>query len=250
MGASIKIFSDFDGTVTIDDVGDALFERFGGIQCRDIIASYREGLITAAECFRRESAACGVVNIPDMNAFLDAQPIDQTFRDFVRFCRKEDIGLAIISDGMDYYIRRILEREGLGEVPFFSNRMRLEPAGDPLNVRFAPEFPYESESCDRCACCKRTVMLTNSGEDDILVCIGEGYSDRCPAKYADMIFAKDDFLSWCREEGLPHYEYSSFDDITRRLAEMLAVHRKKPGKSRIHKRRQAELARKRLFIAE
>ena len=250
MSLSLKIFADFDGTITVNDVGDALFERFGGVGCREIIQLYQEGQISAAECFRRESAACGIVDVAAMNAFLDHQPIDPTFREFVRFCAAEQIALTIFSDGMDYYIWHILSREGLGHLPLFSNRLNLLPCSDALHVRFDPEFPHESDSCDRCASCKRAVMVSNTSDDDVVIMIGEGFSDRCPAPYADIIFAKDNLLTWCREQELLHYEYRSFGDIARRLHEMLSVHRTQPGKSRLHKRRQAELARKALFVAE
>ena len=73
----IKIFTDFDGTITLQDVGDAMFERFGGPQCKEIINEYREGKISAVECFRRESALCSRVGIADLNAFLDSREIDR-----------------------------------------------------------------------------------------------------------------------------------------------------------------------------
>ena len=93
-------------------------------------------------------------------------------------------------------------------------------------------------------------MLTNSGDDEIIICIGEGYSDRCAAKYADIVFAKDELAVYCRGEGIPFYEYTSFRQITERLEQMLALHRSNPGKSRLHKRRQAELTRQSVFIGE
>jgi 2-hydroxy-3-keto-5-methylthiopentenyl-1-phosphate phosphatase len=247
---SLKIFTDFDGTITINDVGDAMFERFGGLRCREYIDEYRKGLISAAECFRKEAAACGELNQQDLDVFLDSQPIDMTFMPFVEFCNSQQIDVTVFSDGMDYYIRRILNRTGVRDISVFSNALNVTPVSGSSLVRFEPEFPYLNESCDRCACCKRNIMLTQSGEDDILICIGEGYSDRCPVKYADIVFAKDHLAEYCREEQLPFYEYRSFGDIKERLNEMIQVHESKPGKTRLHKRRQAELARRELFIAE
>ncbi|HLX11580.1 MAG TPA: 2-hydroxy-3-keto-5-methylthiopentenyl-1-phosphate phosphatase [Bacteroidota bacterium] len=240
-----------------------MFERFGGMKCREFIEEYRHGKISAAECFRRECAACGEVDKRELDAYIDSKKIDSTFPAFVNFCKLEGFGCTIVSDGMDYYIQRILDREGLGEVKVFSNKLHF--ASPPHHPRpllhkegrtseemviFSPEFPHESESCDRCACCKRNILLTNSGDDDILVLIGEGYSDRCPAPYADMVFAKDNLLTYCRQEEIPHSEYSTFGDITRKMRELLEIHRTKPGKSRLHQRRQAVLARNSVFIGE
>jgi 2-hydroxy-3-keto-5-methylthiopentenyl-1-phosphate phosphatase len=247
---SIKIFTDFDGTITINDVGDAMFERFGGSRCLDYISEYQSGLISAAECFRRESSACSEVDQKALDSFLDAQAVDTSFLPFVEYCRTQKIDLTIFSDGMDYYIRRILNRMGTGDVEFYSNALHLVPVNGSANVRFEPEFPHLSESCDRCACCKRNIMLTHSGDDDLLICVGEGYSDRCAVKYADIVFAKDSLAEYCAGEKLPFYEYKSFADISARLNEMITLHGIKPSKTRLHKRRQAELARRELFMAE
>src|SRR5258706_7657716 len=165
----MKIFVDFDGTVTKQDVGDVMFERFGGTQCLAAVAEYRAGSISAVECFRRESAACGIVDADALDAFLDSREIDQTFVTFVAFCRDRDLDLTIVSDGMDYYIKRILDRHSLGDVKFYSNHLECIPVNGMAQVRFEPSFPYTDEVCDRCACCKRNHILTHSSDDDIVV---------------------------------------------------------------------------------
>ena len=241
----LKIFVDFDGTITLRDVGDAMFERFGGSRCTESIEEYRQERISAAECFRRESAACGIVNLPELDAFLDAQEIDPTFSPFVHYCTTAEHELVVLSDGMDYYIDRILRRQGLSQVRFYSNHLRLEPVDSGTKVRFVPEFPFTDEVCDRCACCKRNHMLSMTGDADIIAYIGEGYSDRCPARFADLVFAKDELLRYCQGENISYFEYQSFADVQRRLQELLSV----PGKKRLlKKRRQAELARRDVFL--
>ena len=244
----IKIFTDFDGTITLRDVGDAMFETFGGEQCRQIIQDYRDENISAVECFRRECAACSTVNVWELNAFLDAQEIDPTFADFVKYCRHRQFDCTVVSDGMDYYIKRILDRHGVGDVPFFSNVLRLTPVDGTPYVRFEPEFPYTDELCDRCACCKRNHLLALSGDDDTIVYVGEGYSDRCPAKYADAVFAKDELLTYCQDENISYYEYRTFADIVQRLEKL---QRGNNGTiTGLRKRRQAERARRDVFIGE
>jgi len=145
---------------------------------------------------------------------------------------------------MDYYIRRILEANGVGKVPFFSNELILENVPASPGVRMRGVFPYTDETCDRCACCKRNHILTLSGEDDIIVYIGEGYSDRCPSRYADVVFAKSELLEYCRAEGIPAREYTDFSDVQSGLEKLLSG----AGKRGLKKRRQAELARKEVYL--
>ena len=179
-----------------------------------------------------------------LDLFLDNQEIDSTFAGFVNFCRERALDMYIVNDGMNYYIDRILKKNGLHNVPYFSNRLELVPLNGSSKVRFKPTFPFRDEVCDRCACCKRNHMLTMSGDDDVIVYVGEGYSDRCPARYADIVFAKDDLLKFCRQENISYFEYRTFADVQLRLESILS--RKQPD--RIRKRRQAELARRAVFV--
>ena len=243
-----RVFIDFDGTITRRDVGDAMFETFGGKRCTEYIRAYREEEISAVECFRHECDACGIVDKCALDSFLDSQEVDQSFSSFVHYCNEHGFQYCVVSDGMDYYIKRILARQGLGHVPFLSNVLELVPSGGSSQVRLAGKFPYTDEVCDRCACCKRDYMLSVSADDDNIVYIGEGYSDRCPARYADVVFAKDELLAHCRRENIACFEYRIFGDIMKRIEQLLAENHGRASNSGLRKRRQAELARREIFL--
>jgi len=88
----IKIFIDFDGTITKGDVGDLFFERFGGKAATQVVQDYRSGLINAVECFTREADACVISTEAEVAEFIDRQKIDPTFFDFINFCHKHKDG--------------------------------------------------------------------------------------------------------------------------------------------------------------
>jgi len=240
---AVKIFVDFDGTITTRDVGNTLFREFGGAACEGFIAEYHQEKISAQELFRREAAAAGSVLPADLNALLDRQAIDPGFKGFVDFCRARGLEFHVVSDGLDYYIDRVLRAHGITGVPFVANTLTLESAGADERAFLSLTFPYGDSECDRCACCKRNYMLTHAGEDDIIVFIGEGYSDRCPVRYADIVFAKDDLQAFCQRENISYYLYESFHDVTGRLTELLA-------RRQLRKRRRAELKRMEAFQRE
>jgi len=243
----IRIFTDFDGTITRRDVGDALFAHFGGSRALEAVREYIAGTISAVECFRRECDACGTVPLGRLHSFLDQEEIDSSFPEFVAFCRREALTLSVVSDGMDYYIRRILSRFGLDDLDVHANILSLAADGSGTDVRFVPQFPNRDELCDRCASCKRNYLVNTSGDDDLIVYIGEGYSDRCPVQFADLVFAKDVLRNYCREENISSFEYRSFDDIRNRLMTLLDARRPDGSIAGVRKRRQAELARRDLF---
>ena len=240
---ALKIFVDFDGTITTRDVGNALFREFGGAACDAYIAEYHNERISARELFRREAAAAGSILPAELHAFLDRQAIDPGFKDFVSFCRDREIEFHIVSDGLEYYIDRVLRVHGIQGVSYVANTLELKPSGDDGRAVLSLSFPNGDSVCDRCASCKRNFMLTHAGDEDIIVFIGEGYSDRCPAQYADIVFAKDKLQTFCQQENISYYLYATFHDVTERLTELL-------GRRQLRKRRRAELKRREAFLRE
>ena len=239
---NIKLYVDFDGTVTRRDVGNEFFRHFGGELCDRIVSEYRGEKIPAQECFRGEAAAMRFFSLDEARALLAQQKVDETFGALVTFCRHNSIDLSIVSDGLDFYIQEILTVRGFHDIQVFANRAELIPEANGL-FSLSVHFPYSDAECDRCGCCKRNIMLTHSGEDEIIVFVGEGYSDRCPAEYADIVFAKDALQTYCQERNISYFLYTSFADVVSRLTNLLE------GKN-IRQRRNAELRRREAFLAE
>ncbi|MBI5474778.1 MAG: MtnX-like HAD-IB family phosphatase [Ignavibacteriae bacterium] len=239
---ALKIFVDFDGTITQQDVGNLFFRTFGGASCDEAVGAYRAEKISAKELFRRETDAIGELDEVAAGEFLRGQKIDDGFMRFVEFCRKRGIEFHVVSDGLDYYIREILSNNGCGDVSFFANKLERTPTSNGSS-KLSITFPHDDAECSRCACCKRNIMLARWGEDDILVYVGEGYSDRCPAQYADIVFAKDELQTYCQAMNISYHLYTTFDDVISRLEEILS-------KKRIKPRREAEMKRREAFVAE
>ena len=238
----VKVFVDFDGTITKTDVGNAFFRRFAGREQYDaLLRGYKAENISARECFRRGITAIDNLTREEAVTFARSQEVDSSFGEFVRFCREAGIELRIVSDGLDFYINEILSANRIQDVQVFSNVVEFVADGNAPVLRIS--FPHTDAECTRCACCKRNIMLTHAGEGDIIVYVGEGYSDRCPAQYADVVFAKDALQTFCQSENISYYLYSSFRDVADRLGTLLT-------RKKLHKRLAAEMKRKELFRQE
>ena len=242
MTHSLKIFCDFDGTVTVDDVGENFFHTFGNEEIPKILDDLYAGRIMPRECYDREFAVLQGLTLSSCEDFISKQTIDPHFREFTEWCREQKIDFWILSDGFDFYIGRILERFELANIPFLSNHLAMSApvhgyAGD-LHVE--PKFPFTDSECDQCANCKRNHMLTLSGDDDIIVYVGDGISDRCPARYADIVFAKGRLVKYCQEENITYFEYRTFRQVIDRMKDLT-------GRKRLKKRREAEMHRRDLF---
>jgi 2-hydroxy-3-keto-5-methylthiopentenyl-1-phosphate phosphatase len=235
----VRVYCDFDGTVCLQDVGEQFFLAFADGKAEQNIQRLLSDEITMQEWLTELCEAIPSIRQKEFMDFVDRFVIDPHFIEFVRFCNEQEISLMVLSDGLDAYIERILSNAGLNDVPFFANHAEF------LNVhgreKLAVTFPYTDAECNLCGNCKRNHMLNTSADDDIIVYVGDGYSDRCPVKYADVVFAKQQLIKHCQEQNITYFEFNHFGDVQVKMKEI--VHRR-----RIRHRQEAVMARREVFI--
>jgi len=207
------VFCDFDGTVARRDVGYSLFHHFSGGRNDALLPGWKAGRLSTRDCLLKEAE---MVRAPaaEILAFLDHFDLDPTFAPFVDHCRALGVPVVIISEGLDIYIKRVLARYGLADLPVISNLGFLENGG--LRI----EFPHTNHRCTRCGSCKGERI-----EEYRLACdtpcrvafVGDGYSDACAARAADLLFAKDDLQQYCEAEKIPYNRFVDFRDVAKVL---------------------------------
>jgi 2,3-diketo-5-methylthio-1-phosphopentane phosphatase len=204
------VLVDFDGTITQDDVGALLFDTFSKKESAKIVALWLKGEINSKECLE---GLCELVRITrsQLKKFVLSRKIDGEFSAFVDLCKRERSRLVILSDGLDFYIKLILEKFGLEKLPFYSNVLRFEDS------RLKPEFPYFDRGCGSCGNCKMYHLKNLRGTRQKVVYIGDGLSDRCAMREADLVFAKNDLRKFCVLEGIEHYPFRDFGDVIQML---------------------------------
>lgn len=232
-----KVFIDFDGTITKTDVGDSIFQKFGDTEkVNAIIEDLLNERISSKECWVSLCNSIPQINIDELNNFIDEVELEKGFKEFINFCRDNDIECFILSDGFDYYIERILKKENL-DIKYFANRLEI------LDNKLIPSFPYHDISFPSSANCKRNHVINNSSDEDYTVFIGDGHSDKYTVHYCDFIFAKENLLKYCEKERISFFPFNDFYDV-------LFIMKKLLSKKRLKKRYQAELKRKEAYISE
>lgn len=234
----LAVFTDFDGTITRRDYGDEIFIGFGEFEPHN--SRLKNGEMTIFEYWITlcNSLRPGVGKHTIQEFALTAET-DPYFPKFAEFCRRKSIPLTVVSDGFDTYVRPIMDKLGLSDLPVKCNSLDFSRGDKPV-----PIFPGADESCKCfCASCKRNAVLSSVAEDAIIVYIGDGYSDFCAAKHSDIVFAKKSLAAYCNENKIPHYPFSSFFDVIRFLESAIE-------KGKIKKRNSAELLRKKAFETE
>lgn len=231
----IKIFCDFDGTITTKDVGEHMFYEFGDSKkAYSIFQRWVDKEIDSAQEWTELLDLVKDLTENKFNEFLSTIEIRYGFEEFVKFCIDNEIQLTILSDGMDFYIKKVFEINGFQKLKFYSNSLIFTDNGPKVS------FPYSDEECKDCANCKRNHIIENSSDEDITIYIGDGYSDTCPVQYVDYIFAKETLLKFCEKERISYFPFKNFKDVIARISPLLE-------KSKIKKRHQAELKRKAVY---
>ncbi len=215
-GPRLKVFSDFDGTIARVDVTDRVLERLATPEWEQVEASWRAGEIDAATCMRRQIALIDATR-DALDACLDEVEIDPDFPEFVRFCAASAIPLQIVSDGVDYFARRILRRYRLDHLRVSANRL-IESRG------FSLRHPWQQPDCRaRSGVCKCAIVAGKSDvpSDDFTVYVGDGRSDRCVSERVDLLFAKHELATYCRTIGASYVAFAGFADVQRTLSQFL-----------------------------
>jgi len=231
----VRVFCDFDGTVCSQDVGEQFFLKFAGEKAEQNIHRLLSDEITLQEWLTELCEAIPSIDQKKFFDFIDQFVIDPCFAEFVRFCKDQEIPLMILSDGLDAYVERVLSNAGLSQIPFFANHAEF------VGKRLKVSFPHTDAECNCCGNCKRNHMLNVSADDDIIVYVGDGYSDRCPIRYADFVFAKRQLIKHCQEQNITYFEFNNFGDVQVKMEKI--VQRK-----RIRHRQEAAMARREVFI--
>jgi 2,3-diketo-5-methylthio-1-phosphopentane phosphatase len=202
---------DFDGTITEQDLLDEIALTFGD---EDVYREVDEGLddhsLTLNEVIRREFEPVRAPLDEVRTWVLENITVRAGFRELVELARERGWRFVIVSSGFRELIEPVLEREGLADVELLSNTVDSDPDGWKVRFRVA-------ETCETCGQpCKRSTArsLANGTE---LVYVGDGYSDRCAAESADLVFARRGLARYLEEQGVPFERFKDFHSIARRL---------------------------------
>ncbi len=202
----LRVFSDFDGTISAKDVGASLFNHFSGKRNSGTVRLWIEQKITSRECLWRE---CHFIKTTreEMIAALRRIAVERGFPEFVRLLTERNIPLHIVSDGLDFYIDAFLSRAGFSGLDIHSNRAHF------VNGSLYPSFPHYAAGCGFCGTCKgeRVRSLRRPGERTVY--IGDGFSDRCAVGVADVLFARDDLVKVAQEKSVDWIGFADFYDI-------------------------------------
>ncbi len=202
---------DFDGTVALEDVGNRFFHAFIADRAAHdaLLAAWFDETLGGREILAGECELARVTESAAQAFALAHTAIDASFAGFVAAARAQGGDVAIASDGLLLYIRAILDANDLAHVEANANGIEFGPEGR-VRARFGSS---PGEGCGRCGSCKGAVLRARAHAYARTVFVGDGLSDCCGARAADVVYAKKDLWTWCRREGIPARPFETFQDV-------------------------------------
>jgi len=204
----MRVFFDFDNTVTFGDVLNEMIERYS--VCDDWIVlekAWQSGEITTKECLAGQMKWIRISK-QELNRYLKTVRIDPYFIKLVGLLREREIPSVIVSDNFEPIIQLILEHNGIKDFGVYANHLRF------YKDRVFPSFPYQNPDCTFCAHCKKVHFMNDEHSmEDPIIYVGDGRSDICASKEADIVFAKDTLLRYRKKHDLPCIEFHDLSGV-------------------------------------
>jgi 2,3-diketo-5-methylthio-1-phosphopentane phosphatase len=201
------VFFDFDNTIVTCDTFDKLLPLFSkDDRWKYLESQWQKGKIGSLECMKGQTQNLRVTK-DKLDKRLAQIKLDPYFKKLIRLLRGKKIRVIILSDNYDYILKSILKNNAVKNLKIFANKLSF------AKNRLIPSFPYTNNDCSICGHCKTKNLLANSNKDSIIIYVGDGRTDTCPAKYSDKVFAKKYLLKYCRDRKLTHFPFKNLKKV-------------------------------------
>ncbi|MCM1265705.1 MAG: MtnX-like HAD-IB family phosphatase [Candidatus Gastranaerophilales bacterium] len=207
------LVSDFDGTITKKDTLSTFLEEYADSKWLDIENDWRDGKFGSQECLIRQFALVPKLNPKLIDKFLETVEIDEWFIPFCKRAREIDMPVVILSDGLDYFINKILEKNKIDFINVITNHAYFNEY-----EKFILEFPNDSKHCSNNAgTCKCKVVKSLKKLYKTVYYVGDGASDFCVSKEPDVVFAKAGLAEHCKKNNIKYIEYRNYKKLIEQL---------------------------------
>lgn len=205
------VFFDFDNTISQFDVLDDIIKKFSiDKNWMEFEELWKNGKIGSKECLKNQLLSVRVTK-KELAKYLSGIKIDPYFHKLIDLLKKERIKPVILSDNFSFIIKSILENNRVKKIKLYCNSIRFN------NDKLIPSFFHTNRFCMRCAHCKKKNLKKNDSGDKIVIYIGDGLSDICPAKASDIAFAKSSLLKYFKKTKKFCIAFKNLKDVYKYL---------------------------------
>ncbi len=201
---------DFDGTITKNNLSVLLREKYACGNWRKIDVDYLHGRLTVEQSNQLQFT---LIKEPEeklqefVRQHIEVRP---GFAKFISYCRKNGIPIVIVSSGLDFYIKTVLNYLALSDLELHCGQTCFGKDG--INITYRdPKGEIITEGF------KRKYLTSLKKRDQSVIYLGDGLSDLEAACLADYILATGQLPELLRAESVHYHSFSDFHDVIRQL---------------------------------
>lgn len=206
MNVKTLVQCDFDGTITDVDASFLILEKFARGDWHQVLQEHREHKISIGQFNARAFAMVKEEQKTLLSTIMRKVKLRAGFRKFVAYCSKRDFKLVIVSNGLDFYIQALLDNYGLGEIEWHAARTCFK--GDSMEVQYIGPFGKLLDDAF-----KEAYIQFYLTQNYRVIYVGNGDSDIAPAIRAQHVFAREELLTYYRENALDCKPFRDFNKI-------------------------------------
>ena len=198
------VLTDFDDTAAAQNVAEMLLNQFGAPDWKDVRQRFRDGRINLKEyqeiTFRNIRADRATMQ-SYVKEHANLRPF---FRELWGYCQANKIPMAVVSQGLDFYIEALLERAGISRAPIYAVETEFK-AGN-ISYHYKHAYPGKESQGNS----KGFVVESFQQRGCYVFFAGDGQSDLEAARKADVTFAHRTLATLCDEESIPYQRFEDF----------------------------------------
>ncbi|KAG9778851.1 Polyol phosphate phosphatase PYP1 [Exophiala dermatitidis] len=223
----VIFFTDFDGTITLQDTNDFITDNYGmGYEERRKLF---HAVINHTDTFRntfQQMLDSWHLPFPRVLEILrDNITLDPYFKEFMVWAREHDVPVIVLSSGMipvlETLLRHLLGEDLMSDIEIVANEVQLRAPGNSLDVpdgwtiKFHDDSGFGHDKSLTIRPYADAIAKMPPQERPTLLYAGDGVSDLSAARETDLLFARagQDLVTWCEKEGIPFTTFENWKTI-------------------------------------
>lgn len=197
---------DFDGTITEQDASFFLLDAFAQGDWHQVLRQYKRHKISVGEFNTKAFAMVKASKETLLETVMGKVKIRPGFQELVTYCAKRGFRFVIVSNGLAFYIKAILQEIGLANTETYAAAAWFHPEG--IDVKYiGPDGNQLGDGL------KEAYIKLFLQQGYRVIYAGNGDSDIYPAKYAHQVFARGELLDYYRQNNLNCQAFADLSDI-------------------------------------
>ena len=231
LDASPKVifFTDFDGTITLQDTNDFITDEYGmGYeQRRELFRAVIDETDTFRNGFQQMLDSWKMPFPRVLEILRDNITLDPGFRDFMVWAQEKRVPVIVLSSGMipvlETLLKHLLGEDLMKDIEIVANETQVRPPGNSLEkadgwtILFHDDSGFGHDKSLTIRPYANAIAKMPVDERPTLLYAGDGVSDLSAARETDLLFAREgkDLVTYCEKEGIPFTLFQNWHEILR-----------------------------------